>query len=280
MIQLSDGFFMNVDSRNYTIGIPKKQIVENKETGEPQETIIMTDAKYYPTLNAALVGWWEAVRTKKLSEFNGSLEEALRLVKEQDKEIRSLIDNFNITIIYYETPMLDNIVIAQEIEANYLLKKITGLNGLYRQGRLFFYLYLSVFHVVRQRVKAVAYVYVFANHIFRQIKVNCGEVPDSLDSRIADGVRNDLGFFRGNRNHGNVYVFVFNKAGKVAAGHNLRVLKLHILNNLLNVKYSGNMEAALVVGNIAGHGLTQSAVAYDYNLILSVQSQDRADFVI
>ena len=32
MIQLSDGFFMNVDSRNYTIGIPKKQIVENKET--------------------------------------------------------------------------------------------------------------------------------------------------------------------------------------------------------------------------------------------------------
>lgn len=98
MIQLSDGFFMNVDSRNYTIGIPKKQIVENKETGEPQETIIMTDAKYYPTLNAALVGWWEAVRTKKLSEFNGSLEEALRLVKEQDKEIRSLIDNFNIIV--------------------------------------------------------------------------------------------------------------------------------------------------------------------------------------
>lgn len=31
--------------------------------------------------------------------------------------------NFNITIIYYETPMLDNIVIAQEIEADYLLKK-------------------------------------------------------------------------------------------------------------------------------------------------------------
>lgn len=31
--------------------------------------------------------------------------------------------NFNITIIYYETPMLDNMVIAQEIDANYLLKK-------------------------------------------------------------------------------------------------------------------------------------------------------------
>lgn len=115
MIQLSDGFFMNVDSRNYTIGIPKKQIVENKETGEPQETIIMTDARYYPTLNSALVGWWEAVRTKKLSEFNGSLEEALQLVKKQDKEIRSLIDNFNITI-NFEEPVKNEPMVNTDIK--------------------------------------------------------------------------------------------------------------------------------------------------------------------
>lgn len=102
MIKLSDGFFMNVDNYNYTIGIPKKQIVENKKTGESKETIVMTDARYYPTLNSALAGWWEAVRAKKLSEFDGSLEEALRLVKEQDEKIRNLIDNFDITVDYEE----------------------------------------------------------------------------------------------------------------------------------------------------------------------------------
>ena len=98
MIKLSDGFFMTVDRYNYTIGIPKKQIVENKKTGESKETIVMADARYYPTLATALAGWWEAVRAKKLSEFDGSLEEALRFVKEQDEKIRSFIENFDITV--------------------------------------------------------------------------------------------------------------------------------------------------------------------------------------
>ena len=98
MIKLSDGFFMNVDSNNYTIGIPKKQIVENKKTGESKETVVMADARYYPTLSSALAGWWEAVRKKALSEFDGSLEEAINMVKEQDEKIANMISNFDITV--------------------------------------------------------------------------------------------------------------------------------------------------------------------------------------
>lgn len=106
MIRLSDGYVINVDSRNYTVGIPKPQTIEDKKTGETKETIIMTDARYYPSLDRALIGWWQTMRNKELSNFDGSLEEAIDAVKKQDEKIKNIISK--IEIVY------DNIAPAEE----------------------------------------------------------------------------------------------------------------------------------------------------------------------
>lgn len=99
MIQLSDGYFMNVDSHCYTVGIPKKQIIENKKTGESKETTLMTEARYYTTFDRALTGWWQTMRNKALSKFDGSLEEAFEVVKKQDEEIMKIISKIEIAVI-------------------------------------------------------------------------------------------------------------------------------------------------------------------------------------
>ena len=96
MIHLSDGYCIDVSGYNYTVGIPKKQIIENKKTGESKETIMMTDAKHYTTLDKALVGWWRTMRSKALSNFDGSLNEAMELVKKQDEQMLNIISGIEI----------------------------------------------------------------------------------------------------------------------------------------------------------------------------------------
>lgn len=96
MIHLSDGYCIDVNKYNYTVGIPKKQVITNKKTGESTETTMMTEAKHYTTLDKALVGWWQTMRTKALSNFDGSLEEAIEVVKKQDEKIKSIISKIEI----------------------------------------------------------------------------------------------------------------------------------------------------------------------------------------
>lgn len=98
MIQLSDDYFMDVSSYSYTVGIPKKQTVVNNKTGESKETIIMTESKYYPTFDRALAGWWETMRKKELSKFDGTLEEAIEVVKSLDKKIDDIVSAFKVAI--------------------------------------------------------------------------------------------------------------------------------------------------------------------------------------
>ena len=98
MIHLSDGYCIDVSSYSYTVGIPKKQVIENKKTGESKETIIMTEAKHYTTLDKALVGWWQTMRSKALSNFDGSLDEAIEVVKKLDEEIKKIISKIKIEI--------------------------------------------------------------------------------------------------------------------------------------------------------------------------------------
>lgn len=98
MIHLSDGYCIDVGSHSYTVGIPKKQAVENKKTGESKETTVMTEARYYSTLDKALVGWWQTMRAKALSKFDGSLDEAIEIVKKQDEKIKKIISKIEIEI--------------------------------------------------------------------------------------------------------------------------------------------------------------------------------------
>ena len=139
---------------------------------------------------------------------------------------------------------------------------------------------LSVLHVISQGVQAVAYVNVFAYHVLRQVKVYCSEVPDALDARIADSVRNYLGFFGRNGDYRYIYVLALDETRKIAAGHNLRILEFHILNNLSHIEDACDVEIALVVGDVAGHSLAKSAVSDDNNLILLIQSQNGSDLII
>ena len=98
MIQLSDGYCMDVSSYSYTVGIPKKQTITNNKTGESKESIIMTEPKYYPSLDRALAGWWETMRKKELSQFDGTLEEAIGVVRSLDKKIDDIVSAFRITV--------------------------------------------------------------------------------------------------------------------------------------------------------------------------------------
>lgn len=91
MIRLIEGYAISVDSNCYTVGIPKKQIVTNKKTGESKEVENMTDAKYFTTLDKALEGWWRMMRKKELSKFDGTINEALELVKKLDEKVLNTI---------------------------------------------------------------------------------------------------------------------------------------------------------------------------------------------
>lgn len=117
MIQLSDDYFMDVSSYSYTVGIPKKQIVVNNKTGESKETIIMTESKYYPTLDRALAGWWETMRKKELSKFDGSLDKAIEVIEKQDEKIKNIISK--IEIVYDNTKLMDEINnTTEEVDKN------------------------------------------------------------------------------------------------------------------------------------------------------------------
>ena len=91
MIRLTDGYAIDVDSNCYTVGIPKKQTVVNKKTGETKETEAMSEAKYFTTLDKALTGWWQIMRKKELSKFEGSINEALEVVKKLDEKVLNTI---------------------------------------------------------------------------------------------------------------------------------------------------------------------------------------------
>lgn len=91
MIRLTDGYAIDVDSHCYTVGIPKKSTTTNSKTGEVKETTNMTEAKYFTTLDKALEGWWRIMRKKELSKFEGSINEALELVKKLDEKVLNTI---------------------------------------------------------------------------------------------------------------------------------------------------------------------------------------------
>ena len=117
MIHLCDGYVINVDSRNYTVGIPKAQIVEDKKTGETKETTVMTDARYYASFDKALAGWWQTMRNKALSNFDGSLDEAIEVIEKQDEKIKNIISK--IEIVYDNTKLMDEVNnTTEEVDKN------------------------------------------------------------------------------------------------------------------------------------------------------------------
>ena len=92
MIRLDGGYAIDVDSMSYTLGLAKKTKVVDKKTKEEVEKEILTEPKYYSTLDAALLGYWKIMRRKSLYDFEGSLKEALARIEKQDAQIRKLID--------------------------------------------------------------------------------------------------------------------------------------------------------------------------------------------
>ena len=98
MIRLDGGYAIEVDSTQYTLGVPKWTSVTNKKTGEVVDKEILTDCKYYGTLDLALMGYWKLLRRKGLAKFEGSLREALEVIKKQDdkilKQIQAVREDF------------------------------------------------------------------------------------------------------------------------------------------------------------------------------------------
>lgn len=92
MIKLTNGYYIDVEDRQYVLGIPKKVEQLNKQTKETVTKTIMSEARYYSTLEHALIGFWRLMRRKKLSTFDGTLQEALEVVREQDDKMFKLLD--------------------------------------------------------------------------------------------------------------------------------------------------------------------------------------------
>ena len=92
MIRLDGGYAIAVDSQCYTLGVPKMVTQVDKKTKEEVTKEQLTEAKYYTSLDNALIGYWKIMRKKKLTNFEGSLQEALEVVKKQDEKIRKLIE--------------------------------------------------------------------------------------------------------------------------------------------------------------------------------------------
>ena len=91
MIRLDGTYAISVDSNSYTLGIPKMTTVVNKKTGEESTKEIIAEPKYYTTLDQALIGYWKILRKNKLTNFEGSIQEALEVVKKQDEKILKLL---------------------------------------------------------------------------------------------------------------------------------------------------------------------------------------------
>lgn len=91
MIRLLDGYAIQVDSYNYTLGVAKTTTVVDKKSGNEVEKEILVDCKYFPDLDKTLLGYWKLMRKKKLANFEGSLQDALEVLKKQDERIKKLI---------------------------------------------------------------------------------------------------------------------------------------------------------------------------------------------
>ncbi len=92
MIRLEGGYAIEVDSMSYNLGIPKMVKSVNKKTGEETEKEVLTECKYYSTLDNALLGYWKVMRRKSLFNFEGSLQDALKRIEKEDAQIRKLIE--------------------------------------------------------------------------------------------------------------------------------------------------------------------------------------------
>lgn len=92
MIRLDNGYAIQVDAYSYAVGLAKKTKVVDKKTGEEVTKEVLTEPKYYSTLDQALMGYWKTMRRKSLYDFEGSLKEALERIEKLDAQIRKLID--------------------------------------------------------------------------------------------------------------------------------------------------------------------------------------------
>lgn len=92
MIRLDGGYAIVVDSQCYSLGVPKMVTQVDKKTGKEVTKEVLTETKYYTGLEQALIGYWKIMRKKKLTNFEGSLQEALEVVKKQDEKIRKMIE--------------------------------------------------------------------------------------------------------------------------------------------------------------------------------------------
>ena len=80
MIRVIDGYGIEVDNRNYMSGKIRK--ITDKKTGEAKEVI--DNPAYTTTFSAALEALRRRLQRDRLNGFEGSLDDALQVVKGLD----------------------------------------------------------------------------------------------------------------------------------------------------------------------------------------------------
>lgn len=86
MIRIND-WCIDADSRCYTIGKQKTRVTKEGKVEE-----YLADARYYPSLPAALNGIREAERRELVHSQGMTLEEAVKRIREADKQMTELFE--------------------------------------------------------------------------------------------------------------------------------------------------------------------------------------------
>ena len=122
--------------------------------------------------------------------------------------------------------------------------------------------------------------HVLNGNILRQLQIHRGKIPDCLNPGIGNRVGNNLRFLCGYCDDCDVDVLLLDEACQRAAGQDLRILKLYVANDLLDIKDASDVEVLFILLDVACHRLTKSAVTDDNELIFLVQTQDIADLFV
>ena len=91
MINLIDGFKIKATSNCYEVG--KDHDEKNKETGEIKT--IFKAMTFYTTFSGAMKGARRLLHREALKSFDGSLQEAVAVIRSLDERFNALIENID-----------------------------------------------------------------------------------------------------------------------------------------------------------------------------------------
>jgi hypothetical protein len=94
MIILTHGYAIDADAAQFILGVPVKRFVNNKKTGEKEETTVMNNATYHSTLSQALGRYRRALQRDMVHCQTIELNALLAAVTALDRHIKDALPEY------------------------------------------------------------------------------------------------------------------------------------------------------------------------------------------